>query len=520
MTTTVLSPFDSTPSIGESPYSQRRTRGVDMDLSQAFKKRIRITNEGESDTWLHNNISFSSSAADSFLVSSSIPSIKPISNSGSLLSSISSISSDSSSFVSTYRFKYLCERGEQGVFATIAHPCRYTPCLSCAMYQYLHQRKITKEVLSKSIISSIPVIQIIPNALDETWIQVESPFICQWKDYELQVIRIKEKDHTWLELNDLSERSTSTCFSLETRISELCREVYEYTNQCKIKSPCSTINSTESINSIFISTPNYGWQPLKTPPVPFPWSTLAIPSSIKNALLDDVQEFDTLKYSMYEEKQIMCQRVYLLQGPAGVGKRSLMYAMAAETGHHLCMIDLKSWNMTISHLMLFNQLRKEAILVLEHVDRALELTPSLVTSLLDMFSKSHHGILILTSTQLPSIEFLSEFVHMDKVFKFEYIQESEAKQLFQYLVPTECLSEWETCWRKVKEIPQLTLKIFQQILLKRVSKLHCRPCFSSIVTSNVITQNKNQMDTMNISPSKNTFTGSYWNEWSPPSFFV
>lgn len=101
-----------------------------------------------------------------------------------------------------------------------------------------------------------------------------------------------------------------------------------------------------------------------------PLHTVVLESSVKERLLEDLQEFlghDTRQW--YKEHGIQHKRGYLLYGVPGTGKTSLIQAIASHFEHNLCYIHLTHPQLTDESLRAaVNQAPMRSLLVFEDVD--------------------------------------------------------------------------------------------------------------------------------------------------------
>ncbi|KAK4863070.1 hypothetical protein LT330_010586 [Penicillium expansum] len=105
---------------------------------------------------------------------------------------------------------------------------------------------------------------------------------------------------------------------------------------------------------------------------PRPLSTLALPTKIKDDMIEDIENFlSPRSRAWYESCGIPYRRGYLLYGPPGTGKSSICFAIAGRLWLDIYMISLNSRKLDEDTLAkLFQSLPKRCIVLLEDVDNA------------------------------------------------------------------------------------------------------------------------------------------------------
>jgi chaperone BCS1 len=102
-----------------------------------------------------------------------------------------------------------------------------------------------------------------------------------------------------------------------------------------------------------------------------PWKTIVTQNNIKENILNDIKLFmDSEKE--YKNRGTPYRRGYLLHGPPGTGKSSLVYALAGKLDVSLCVLTLSDKEMSDEEFM--NRLAavpKNSIILLEDIDVAI-----------------------------------------------------------------------------------------------------------------------------------------------------
>jgi chaperone BCS1 len=117
---------------------------------------------------------------------------------------------------------------------------------------------------------------------------------------------------------------------------------------------------------------SYGpeWRPFGQPRRKRLLESVILDQGIKERLVTDVEDFlDT--GSWYYDRGIPYRRGYLLYGPPGSGKSSVIQALAGELDYNICILNLSEVTLTddrLNHLM--NHVPERSILLLEDIDSA------------------------------------------------------------------------------------------------------------------------------------------------------
>jgi chaperone BCS1 len=101
-----------------------------------------------------------------------------------------------------------------------------------------------------------------------------------------------------------------------------------------------------------------------------PVSTVILSEALENKFLNDVKDF-LASEDWYSERGIPYRRGYLLHGPPGCGKSSLVKAIAGELSYDICIMSLSSRSLSDDTLnSLMNQTPSNCIVVMEDIDAA------------------------------------------------------------------------------------------------------------------------------------------------------
>lgn len=112
------------------------------------------------------------------------------------------------------------------------------------------------------------------------------------------------------------------------------------------------------------------WKPFGSPKLKRPLSSVILDTGLKESLVADITDF-LASSSWYHSRGIPYRRGYLLHGPPGSGKSSLVTAIAGHLDYSICILNLSERGLTddrLNHLL--TNLPERSIALLEDVDAA------------------------------------------------------------------------------------------------------------------------------------------------------
>ena len=109
---------------------------------------------------------------------------------------------------------------------------------------------------------------------------------------------------------------------------------------------------------------------LNNPVTNRPWETVVTRHNIKEDLLLDIKDFQD-SFDFYKERGIPYRRGYLLHGPPGTGKSSLIYTIANELQYSICVTSTSRGINDSDLLRQMTMAPKKSILLFEDIDVAL-----------------------------------------------------------------------------------------------------------------------------------------------------
>jgi chaperone BCS1 len=125
----------------------------------------------------------------------------------------------------------------------------------------------------------------------------------------------------------------------------------------------------EDRTSFFCNACDY-WQSFGVPKKKRSLETVILDEGVKDKLLKDVNDFLATE-EWYLDRGIPYRRGYLLYGPPGSGKSSLIRAIAGEIGYDICIMTLSAKDFTDDQLnYMMNSTPENCIILLEDVDAA------------------------------------------------------------------------------------------------------------------------------------------------------
>jgi chaperone BCS1 len=113
------------------------------------------------------------------------------------------------------------------------------------------------------------------------------------------------------------------------------------------------------------------WEPFDKPHAKRPFKTVVTQKGIKEDLLDDILQFQQDE-DWYIEHGIPYRRGYLLHGPPGTGKSSLVYSLAGKLDYGICLLNLSDKDLTDNGLMRsLAKVPNKSFVLIEDIDMAL-----------------------------------------------------------------------------------------------------------------------------------------------------
>ena len=176
-------------------------------------------------------------------------------------------------------------------------------------------------------------------------------------------------------------------------------------------------------------------------------SNTIVDASVREQLVDDVRSFLTAE-SWYNEKGIPYKRGYLLHGPPGTGKTSLVKALAVEHGLPVFAIDMSTLKNNDELKALIAEIAylsrgQRYILSLEDIDRAdifqhyhrTSVTMDCFLNVLDGITESYGRLLFLSANDakpLYKVEALMRPGRVDKSIEVTFVTASQLAAMLEH----------------------------------------------------------------------------------------
>ena len=172
-------------------------------------------------------------------------------------------------------------------------------------------------------------------------------------------------------------------------------------------------------------------------------STVYLDTTEKDKLVADMKLFYSSEME-YRKYGIPYTRKYLLEGPSGVGKSSLIFALASSFNKNIAMLssDCRLDGPTL--MLVIKTLENDNILVIENIDTifskhnvAVEtITPDSVLNILDGYGRKDHLVIFMTTSNINDLDkTLVRAGRVDYVAKFNYLSKDRVQEMFGNFFP-------------------------------------------------------------------------------------
>jgi mitochondrial chaperone BCS1 len=216
------------------------------------------------------------------------------------------------------------------------------------------------------------------------------------------------------------------------------------------------------------------WMRIRNLPVR-KFSSLYLPEQMEETLIKDIEEYK-LSQPWYEERGIPYRRGYLLEGPPGTGKSSIIIATANYLKCDIFFLDLTPTYLADSNLyQLFANIPEQSIVVLEDIDTIFNQRESLSKSkvtfsgllnALDGIMASDKRILFVTTNHIESLDpALIRPGRVDKIIHVGLPNRDQVTRIVKAYLPDSPDYNIERVWKKVKEKDR-TMAWLQEKLLE------------------------------------------------------
>lgn len=201
-------------------------------------------------------------------------------------------------------------------------------------------------------------------------------------------------------------------------------------------------------------------------------STIHLPEKVFSKFSDDIEKFLSVEtVERYKKLEIPHSRVYLLHGPPGTGKTSLIQAIASKYDMNIGSFSVDSKTCDHHLKTAIKRLPKKTIIVIEDVDSFFvnrqttnsELTYSGVLNAIDGVDRLSDKMIFITTNYIDEIDSALKR-RVDYFVKFDFCTKDQIKSIFERFQPEVDFNEvWKVC-RELK----LTPSILQKFLIREL----------------------------------------------------
>ena len=156
-----------------------------------------------------------------------------------------------------------------------------------------------------------------------------------------------------------------------------------------------------------------------------------------NKIINDIEKFMNSQ-KIYEIRGLKYKRNYLLHGPPGTGKTTLINCIASKYNFDIYMINFSSGLNDSNFMKLVSKLSDKSILILEDIDSLFEsreskanISFSTVLNVLDGFATKNRLITFMTTNYFNKLDSaLKRPGRIDYIYEFKYATKKQVKDMY------------------------------------------------------------------------------------------
>lgn len=215
-------------------------------------------------------------------------------------------------------------------------------------------------------------------------------------------------------------------------------------------------------------------------------NTIHFSGDIKESILEDVDAFMN-DQQLYEQHGIPYKRSYLLTGPSGTGKTSIIYAIASKFNLNIGIFNMTSENQSLEQA--YKSLPKNTILLIEDIQysfptehkESYNFETSELLNVLDGVFVKDKLITFMTATKIDHIpKVLLRPGRVDETYTFNFCDKKQIMDIHKKFCPNE---DSEIFYKSIqKENLSLTPAILQKFLFRNIRKRNIKDLVALVNT--------------------------------------